>query len=91
MEHSQRRRHRQPAFYHPASRRSKGGFPPSNLYGKEARSAGSEAITAGKQNLNPAPGAKRGGSTHDIHKPQGLHRRVGQACNEAGDINTSTN
>ena len=91
MEHSQRRRHRQPAFSHPASRGNKGGFPPCNLFGKEARSAGSEAVPAGKQNLTPAPGAKRGDSLQDIHKSPGLHRRVGQACNEAGGINTSTN
>jgi len=51
MEHSQRRWHRQPDFYHPASRANKGGFPPSTLYGKEARSAGSEAITAGNKKL----------------------------------------
>jgi len=91
MEHSQRRWHRQPAFYLPASRGNKGGFPPSTLYGEGARSAGSEAITAGNKNLTPAPGAKRGDSLQDIHKSQGLHRRVGRACNEAGGINTSRN
>ena len=91
MEHSQRRWHRQPAFYLPASRGTKVVFHLLPCTEREARSAGSEAITAGKQNLNPAPGAKRGDSLQDIHKPQGLHRRVGQACNEAGGINTSLN
>jgi hypothetical protein len=91
MKHSQKRLLSAACLLPPTSRGNKGGFPLSTLYGEEARSAGSEAITAGKQNLTPAPGAKRGDSTQDIHKSQGLHRRVGLACNEAGGINTSTN
>ena len=58
MEHSQRRLLSAACLLPPTSRGNKGGFPPCNLFGKEARSAGSEAIHGGEAKPNPGPGGK---------------------------------
>jgi len=70
MEHSPSRWHRQLAFFLPASRETKVVFHLLPCTGREVRSAGSEAITAGSKNLTPAPGAKRGGSSRTFINPR---------------------